>query len=418
MKKIIFFISALVLFSALNEPSHAIQFQEVTENAGISLSGGSWGASWGDFNGDGKADFWVSDCLTPTRFRQNNGDGTFTDVSALIIGADADAHGAGWADFDNDGDQDLLQLAGAGRGYDADANQLFVNTGNLLEDRAAEFGIGYALGRGRTPLWLDWNQDGYLDAFLANAARPDGQAESALFTQDQNYFVNDNSATGIETENDNTYAQLAQLTPDYVPALLIHTRKYPARVYEIDPLPFEEITEDLGFPLVWGVDDTAIADFDGDLVNDIYLARSSVSSTAVLVNSTTIHASLKTGGSETGFRFSTPGDVLFSIPFNGTTPIIADGESTNLKTDDIYIGQDGDHPDDFVFTVAPAEATGIFPHNSGDSGIYIGYDPAATSWQVLVSGFTRSNMIVTPYIDDRGIGFFHLQGMVNRFFHI
>ncbi len=194
MKKIIFFISALVLVSLLNAPAHAIQFQEVTENAGISLSGGSWGASWGDFNGDGKADFWVSDCSTPTRFRQNNGDGTFTDVSDLIIGVDADAHGAAWADFDNDGDQDMLQVAGAGRGYDSGPNQLFVNTGNLLDDRAAEFGIGYGLGRGRTPLWFDWNRDGYLDVFLANAARPDGQAESALFTQNQDYFVNDNSA--------------------------------------------------------------------------------------------------------------------------------------------------------------------------------------------------------------------------------
>jgi len=408
MKKIIFPLCILVLVASSNTPAHAIQFQEVTETAGIVFSGGSWGASWGDFNGDGKADFWLSDCSTPTRFRLNNGDGTFTDVSELIIGDNADSHGAAWADFDNDGDQDLLQLNGAGRGYDDGPNQLFVNTGNLLDNRAVEFGLSYALGRGRTPLWFDWDRDGYLDVFLANSARPDGQAESALFTGSPDYFVNDNIAVGIETENDNIYAQLAHFGSEYAPVLLIHTRRYPERVYAMDPLPFADISENLGFPNLWDVDDTAIADFDGDLVNDIYLARSSASGTAVQIDSTTIHASLKTKGSETGFRFSSQGDILFTIPFSGTTPIIVDGNSTNLKTDDIYIGQDGDHPDDFVFAVAPGTAIGIFPHDSGDNGIYIGYDQATTSWQVLVSGFTSSNMIAesTSPIDDlETIGF-------------
>jgi len=413
MKKIIFFISALVLASLLNAPSHAIQFQEVTENADISFIGGSWGASWGDVNGDGKADFWISDCSTSTRFRLNNGNGTFTDISDLIIGANADTHGAAWADFDNDGDQDLLQLTGAGRGFGSGPNQLFVNTGNLLDDRAAEFGVDYPLGRGRTPLWFDWDQDGYLDVFFANEPRPDGQAESALFTQTQDSFVYDNSATGIETETDNMYAQLGHLGPEYFPSLLIHTRQYPARIYVFGLLPFEEISENLGFPNLWNVRDTAIADFDGDLVNDIYLARNSESATVAQLDSTTIHACLKTGGSETGFQFSSLGDALFSIPFNGTTPIIVDGKSTNLKLDDIFIGQDGDHPDDFVFAVDPAAATGIFPHNAGDSGIFIGYDPATTSWQVLVSGFPRSNMIVesTAPVDElETIGFTNSNG--------
>ena len=110
MKKVLFSLGALALMWTLKGPSRAIQFEEVTDTAGISFSGGSWGASWGDFNGDGKPDIWVSDCTTPTRFRLNNGDGTFTDASDLVVGASADTHGAAWADFDNDGDQDLLTV--------------------------------------------------------------------------------------------------------------------------------------------------------------------------------------------------------------------------------------------------------------------------------------------------------------------
>ena len=36
-----------------------IRFKEVTTDAGIHHAGTSFGASWGDFNGDGWPDLWV-----------------------------------------------------------------------------------------------------------------------------------------------------------------------------------------------------------------------------------------------------------------------------------------------------------------------------------------------------------------------
>ena len=408
MKKITVIISILQLVYSLSGLAYAIQFEEVTDTAGVSYIGGSWGASWGDANGDGKPDLWVSDCTSPTRFRLNNGDGTFTDGSELILGAKADTHGAAWGDFDNDGMQDIIQLVGADRGVGSGPNQLFKKTGNTLQDYAVQYGLDYPLGRGRTPLWLDWNFDGYLDVFFANTIREDGQAPSALFTQRQDGFATDNVLTGITTSLNNRYAQLAHLTELHTPVLLIHAVMFPDRIYKLGSLPFEEIADELGFHPTASVRDTAIADFDGDLVNDIYMARCWKPATAVQPDSNSIQASIVTEGLEKGLSFSTEGDIQFSVPKDGTTPFIEGSIITYLAIDDIYIGQEGVHPSNYDFTVDPGEAVGLFPHSPGDPGVFIGYDVETGVWQILVNGFTRSNIIVqstNPILQLMTIGF-------------
>src|SRR5206468_2247989 len=65
-------------------------FEEVALQAGIHTQGGvMWGvtckgASWGDFNGDGYPDLYISNVAGPPRLYRNNRDGTFTDVAAEI----------------------------------------------------------------------------------------------------------------------------------------------------------------------------------------------------------------------------------------------------------------------------------------------------------------------------------------------
>lgn len=409
MKKIFIFISTLHLACLLSGLAHAIQFEEVTDTAGISYSGASYGASWGDANGDGKPDLWASNHrFQSPRLEINNGNGTFTDASELISGVRADTHGAAWGDFDNDGNQDIIQLVGGGRGVGSGPNQLFMKTGNVLQDFAVQYGLDYPLGRGTTPLWLDWNFDGYLDVFFANKIRPDGQAPSALFTQQKDGFVNDNILTGITTDSENWYAQLTHLTEQHTPVLLIHATAYPDRMYKLGSLPFEDIADGLGLPPTATVRDTAIADFDGDLANDIYMTRSWNAATAVQPDSTTIHASIVTQGLEKGFSFSTEGDIHLSIPKEGTDPFIEGSIVTFLAIEDIYIGQEGVHPGDYDFTVAPEAALGLFPHSPGDPGVFVGYDLETGSWQILASGFYRSNISVestSPILQLVTIGF-------------
>lgn len=142
------------------------------------------GVAWGDFNGDGLPDAWASNHGNRPSLHLNQGGGRFIDIVSRVSSGppNADTHGAAWADFDNDGDQDLIHLVGAVSGTGAGSNQLLVNNAGKLLDRASDYGIDYPMGRGRTPLWLDWNADGKLDAFLTNFERPNGEAPSALFT--------------------------------------------------------------------------------------------------------------------------------------------------------------------------------------------------------------------------------------------
>lgn len=79
-------------------------FSNVTEQAGVGDKGLCLGVVWGDFNDDGRPDLYVVNDFGRKTLYQNNGDGTFTDVT---VKSKALAYGAGmsasFVDYDNDG---------------------------------------------------------------------------------------------------------------------------------------------------------------------------------------------------------------------------------------------------------------------------------------------------------------------------
>jgi hypothetical protein len=85
VKKIIFFVSTLVLVCSSNGLASGIQFEEVTDTAGLSYSGTSWGASWGDSNQDGWPDLYTTNHSTPPSLYLNHGDKTFQDIASQVI---------------------------------------------------------------------------------------------------------------------------------------------------------------------------------------------------------------------------------------------------------------------------------------------------------------------------------------------
>ena len=82
-------------------------FTDVTAEAGVGDRGYGMGCVFGDYDNDGDLDLYVTN-YGPNVLYRNNGDGTFTDVTAEAgVGETRWGTGAAFGDYDNDGDLDL-----------------------------------------------------------------------------------------------------------------------------------------------------------------------------------------------------------------------------------------------------------------------------------------------------------------------
>lgn len=138
-------------------------FTEVATAAGIVTTNMlGLAAAWGDYDGDRDMDLFVANAGMDILFR-NNGDGTFTDVTARAGMTDA-AIGvaAAWADYDHDGDLDLF-VANEGQDF------LYRNNGDGTFNEVATYSGMTDMAVGTDALWLDVDGDGHPDLFVTNA---------------------------------------------------------------------------------------------------------------------------------------------------------------------------------------------------------------------------------------------------------
>ena len=153
-------------------------FEDKTTEAGLDgLDGASVGV-FADYDNDGHKDLFVSRTFSPNQLFHNNGNGTFSDVTAASkIGADCCTTVASWADYDNDGDLDLY----VGRYLDprtkipttfyarnGEPNQLYRNNGDgTFANVTEEAGVG-EIGLCLGTVFGDYDDDGYPDLYVVN----------------------------------------------------------------------------------------------------------------------------------------------------------------------------------------------------------------------------------------------------------
>ena len=378
-----------------------IQFEDVSHQAGITRVGESWGNAWGDFDGDGYLDLWATNHRHKPSLYRNNGDGTFTDIIDEVWDAnpDADTHGAAWADYDNDGDQDLIVLSGGGGGLSGARanhnNHFYVNENGILVERAAELGVDYPLLRGRTPLWLDSNRDGRLDVLLAGVTRTDGRGglvTSALFGQTMSGFENISTTTGISLQESTALVQYADITADGNMDIILSYHTYPLAIYDTSGSPFNDLFGTLSMPRGYSVHDAAIADFDGDLRPDIFLARGLYQSYAAQVDPHRLELNLRGNPDEVGVSFKTDGNIsiqvysewgprfnLVNIGAGGHWVTKFDGSEFRGVTREIRSAT-------FKVTLSPDDprVVGLKPRpKNAQYGVYIGYQPETKRWTLI-----------------------------------
>ena len=160
-----------------------------------------WAASFGDYNNDGLTDLFIASPVgfasitDPCKFLINAGSGNFVRVDTTAITDTVDAFTVPtWSDYDNDGDIDLF--IGAGR-VNGSLSRDYLFDNNHVQGSATLFTrnnsspLGNDLHDGQVWNWIDFDNDGDLDAFLTNYQGPNTGLgyQNEMYRNDNGNFI-------------------------------------------------------------------------------------------------------------------------------------------------------------------------------------------------------------------------------------
>jgi len=269
-------------------------FTDVSVGCGLDEAVNGFGITVGDYNNDGYPDVFI--CRLgfyggEGELWRNNGDGTFTNVTHEAgVRCWGPSFSASWVDYDRDGFLDLFVATNLGGLFDRKTdNRLFHNNGDgTFTEVAVKSGI-----RSMWPsighCWGDYNNDGYPDLFLSNAA-----GRSQLFRNNGDGTFTDVSAeAGFEEYaiascafwcdiDDDGWLDLVQFSWTILHEDVIHTVRFaeappngrPTRVYRNNRNgTFTEIGRELGIKECWGTMSGNAGDFNNDGHLDLILGN-------------------------------------------------------------------------------------------------------------------------------------------------
>ena len=278
---------------------------DVTQAAGLANAGNGnygMGVAVGDYDNDGYTDLFVTSYGKNILYH-NNGDGSFTDVTAK-----AGVAGGGWSvsagffDYDNDGHLDLFVTRYMD--WDADHNKicggdwhtycppgvfpattclLYRNRGDgTFEDVSERSGITAKKGRALGVAFADYDGDGFTDIFVSN----DGMQQYLFHNNGDGTFKECALDSGVALTSDGKgLSGMGTVFQDYNndgrPDLLVTV--LPREVYALfhndggGNFSYESLESGLGALTSgssgWGV---GLEDFNNDGWKDLFVAQSHV----------------------------------------------------------------------------------------------------------------------------------------------
>ncbi len=357
-------------WNRLYRQNHDGSFTDVTKAAGLSGAGdGNYGmgVAVADYDNDGYPDIFVTSYGSNVLYH-NNGNGTFTDVTAKAgVAGGGWSASAGFLDYDNDGRLDLFVTRymewntkqskvcnGEYRTYcppidfPTTTNLLYHNNGDgTFTDVSAGSGIGRVKGRSLGVAFNDYDGDGYTDIFVAN----DGMQQFLFHNNKDGTFSERALEAGVALSDDGSpYAGMGVDFRDYDndgrPDLIItNLAKQIYAVYHNEgngSFAYRSLETGIGTLSApssgWGV---RFEDFDNDGRKDLFIAQGHVLDNVERIDPSKHYRELPLLAMNRGERFERA-DSGASAAVAGRG--LAIGDLNNDGSTDAVIGVLGGHP--------------------------------------------------------------------------
>ena len=349
-------------------------FTDVTEQAGLANAGdGNYGmgVAVGDYDNDGYPDLYVTSYGKNILYH-NNGDGTFTDVTAK-----AGVAGGGWSvsagffDYDNDGKLDLFVTrymewdtkhskdCGGNfhtycppEAFPATTNILYHNNGDgTFTDVSQRSGIAAKKGRALGVAFADYDGDGFTDIFVAN----DGMQQYLFHNNGNGTFTELGLEAGAAlSEDGRRLSGMGVVFQDYDndgrPDIIV--TELPREIYGVyhndggGSFSYRSLEAGLGVlssgSSGWGI---GLEDFDNDGWKDLFVAQGHVLDNVEQIDPSLHYLELPLLAMNHNGRFE-------RLDSGGTTPVAgrgaAFGDLNNDGWEDVVMTSLGGHPQLFM----------------------------------------------------------------------